>query len=66
VALTCDDGLGAGCDKIYYTPDGTTPNTSSPQYSSPLNITKTTTLKFFGKDLFGASEAVKSRTYTIY
>src|SRR3990172_1244195 len=25
VTLTCNDGAGLGCDKIYYTTDGTTP-----------------------------------------
>jgi YD repeat-containing protein len=47
VTLTCSDGQGSGCDKIYYTTDGTTPTTSSPLYSSPLAITPTATLKFF-------------------
>ena len=65
VTLTCSDGLGAGCDKIYYTTDGTTPTTSSLVYSSPINISATATLKFFAKDLSGNSEAVKSETYTI-
>ena len=65
VTLTCSDSGGPGCDKIYYTTDGTTPTTSSPIYSSPINISATTTLKFFAKDLGGHSEAVKSQTYTI-
>ena len=65
VTLTCSDGTGSGCDKIYYTTDGTTPTTSSPVYSSPINISVTTTLKFFGKDLAGNSEAVRTETYTI-
>jgi YD repeat-containing protein len=65
VTLTCTDGLGSGCDKIYYTTDGTTPTTSSPVYSSPINISVTTTLKFFAKDLMGNSESVKTQTYTI-
>jgi 3D (Asp-Asp-Asp) domain-containing protein len=64
VTLTCTDA-GPGCDKIYYTTDGTTPTTSSPIYSTPINISVTTTLKFFGRDLAGNSEAVKSETYTI-
>jgi len=65
VTLTCVDTGGSGCDKIYYTTDGTTPTTSSPVYSSPINISVTTTLKFFAKDLAGNSEAVKTQTYTI-
>jgi YD repeat-containing protein len=65
VTLTCNDGGGSGCDKIYYTTDGNDPTTSSPVYSSPINIPVTTTLKFFAKDLASNSEAVKTEIYTI-
>jgi YD repeat-containing protein len=65
VTLTCNDGTGSGCDKIYYTTDGTTPNTSSPIYTSSINISVTTTLQYFAKDLAGNSEAVKTQYYTI-
>jgi YD repeat-containing protein len=65
ITLTCSDGTGSGCDKVYYTTDGSTPTTSSPVYSSPINILGTTTLKFFAKDLAGNSESVKIQTYTI-
>jgi len=65
VSLTCNDGSGSGCDKIYYTTNGTMPNTSSPIYSSPINISGATTLKFFATDLAGNSETVKSETYSI-
>ena len=65
VTLTCSDGTGSGCDKIYYTTDGSTPTTASTVYTTALSISTTTTLKFFAKDLAGNSETVKSQTYTI-
>jgi YD repeat-containing protein len=66
VTLTCNDGQGgSGCDKIYYTTDGTTPTTASPVYSAPINISATMTLKFFARDVAGNSEQVRSQTYTI-
>lgn len=65
VILSCDDGIGAGCDKIYYTADGSTPTTSSSVYTSAIALTATTTLKFFAGDLAGNVESVKTQTYTI-
>jgi hypothetical protein len=65
VNLTCDDGTGVGCGATYYTMDGSTPTTNSPQYSVPLNIAANTTLKFFSVDTVGNSEAVKTAQYFI-
>jgi len=65
VTFACNDGTGSGCDKIYYTIDGTTPETSSSVYSSAITITATTTLKFFATDLAGNAETVKTEVYTI-
>jgi YD repeat-containing protein len=65
VTLTCIDGTGSGCDKIYYTTDRNDPTTASLVYSTPINISVTTTLKFFAKDLAGNGETVKTQTYTI-
>ncbi|MDD5396878.1 MAG: chitobiase/beta-hexosaminidase C-terminal domain-containing protein [Candidatus Moranbacteria bacterium] len=65
ITLTCDDSTGVGCDKTYYTIDGSDPTTSSTQYSIPIEISTTTTLKFFSQDKNGNSETIKSKTYTI-
>ena len=65
VTLTCSDGGGVGCDKTYYTTDGNDPTTSSSIYSSSINITTTTTLKFFSIDLAENSESINTEVYTI-
>ena len=53
VTLTCAEPQGPGCDKIYYTTDGTIPTLSSQIYSSPIAISSATTLRFFSRDLSG-------------
>jgi len=63
VKLTCTDGTGSWCDKIYYTSNGTDPTTASPVYASPIMISETTTLTFFAQDPAGNREAVKTETY---
>ncbi len=65
VTLTCDDGEGMGCDKIYYTTNGDVPTTSSTQYSEAINIFSTATLKFFSQDRNSNSETYQTRVYTI-
>lgn len=62
VTLTCSDD-GVGCDKTYYTVDGTSPTTSSSEYATPISISATITLKFFSTDLNGESEIVKTEIY---
>jgi hypothetical protein len=63
VTLTCVEPQGPGCDKTYYTTDGTNPTLSSQVYSSAIPIFSATTLKFFSQDLEGVSERVKSQSY---
>ena len=53
------------CDKTYYTTNGDTPTTDSAEYSSPIHITGTTTLKFFSTDNLGNSESANTESYTI-
>jgi len=52
---------------IYYTTDGTDPNTSSPSCtkSCDIDITHTTDLKFFATDVLGNVESIKTESYTI-
>jgi len=49
---------------IYYTIDGTTPNTSSSVYTTPIQFTQTTTLKAFVKN-GSAQTNVQTQEYTI-
>src|SRR6185369_5855475 len=49
---------------IYYTVDGSEPTTDSPVYG-PIHISRSTTLKFFARDIAGNIETIKSETYTI-
>ena len=65
VTLSCDDGAGSGCARIYYTTDGSTPTTNSAVYAGPISISKTSTVSFFAVDHAGNSEAVKSIAYII-
>ena len=50
---------------IYYTLDGQSPSTRSSKYNNPIEITRTTTLKFFAVDQDGNEERVNTETYRI-
>jgi hypothetical protein len=50
---------------IYYTTNGSTPTEASPTYSTPISISATSALKFFGKDAAGNSSAVQTVSFTI-
>ncbi|MFP2930787.1 chitobiase/beta-hexosaminidase C-terminal domain-containing protein [Pyxidicoccus sp. 3LG] len=67
VSLACLDAGGSTCAATHFTTDGSTPTTSSPRYTEPINLLAdtTTTLRFFSVDALGNAEAVKTRTYAI-
>ena len=69
VTLSCNDGIGAGCDKIYYTTDGTVPtlpvNASTLIYTAPLQLAATATVKYLSVDKVGNQEAPNSGTWAI-
>ncbi len=48
---------------IYYTTDGSTPTTSSAQYSSPISVTKNCTIKAIAVDGNGKASAVFASNY---
>ncbi|WP_319001667.1 cellulase family glycosylhydrolase [Clostridium estertheticum] len=61
VTLSCST-LG---DTIYYTTDGTTPTSSSHIYTSPITVSKTTTIKALAIKSGMTNSNVTSVTYTI-
>jgi len=67
VTLAAEDNLGGdvGILATFYTTDGTEPDESSSQYSSPISIAADTVLKFFSIDNHGNREAVQTAAYTI-
>jgi len=63
VTLTCTDNIGGvGCDKTYYSVDGTAPTI---QYSGAISVSSNTTLKFYSTDLNGNSESSDTEVYVI-
>ncbi len=52
-------------DATYYTTDGPAPTTGSSVYSTPLEISETTTLKFFSVDNAGNEESINTEEYII-
>lgn len=61
LALTTNE-VGA---KIYFTTNGSAPTVSSTQYTAPIALASTTTVKFFAVDTAGNVEAVQTEVYTI-
>jgi len=63
VTLICTDQSGSGCDKTYYTVDGSDPTPSSNVYSEKILIENNTTLSFFSVDTVGNIEAMQTKRY---
>ncbi|WP_409451160.1 chitobiase/beta-hexosaminidase C-terminal domain-containing protein [Jatrophihabitans sp.] len=61
VTLNATDPGGSGVQSTHYTEDGTTPTTSSPTYTSPITIDRTTTFKFFSVDTSGNVEPAQTQ-----
>ena len=49
---------------IYYTTDGSNPNTSSSKYTNKIKVNENATLKFFGIDSVGNQESINTEKYT--
>ncbi|MEW7292739.1 starch-binding protein [Aquimarina sp. 2304DJ70-9] len=57
---------GAGSPyEVYYTTNGSTPNTASARYTSSFTITESTTIKAIAYDKDGAASQISTKNYTI-
>jgi peptidoglycan/xylan/chitin deacetylase (PgdA/CDA1 family) len=65
VSLSATDVGGSGVTATYYTTDGSTPSTSSPIYTGPVDVGATTTFHYFSVDVAGNTESPSSRTVTV-
>jgi len=66
VNLSCSDAGGAPCrPETYYTLDGSEPTLDSETSRGPLEISVTSTLRFFSRDQAGNREAIQSIEYII-
>ena len=64
VALAATD-TGSGVSVIRYTTNGTTPTTSSPQYTGTFRLTTTATVAFRAWDVVGNVEPVRTQSIAI-
>jgi hypothetical protein len=65
VTLTCtDDASGSGCASLHYTLDGSTPDTGSTPYTTPLTLSADTSLAFLAVDNAGNVSTVQTEVYS--
>jgi hypothetical protein len=66
VNLSCTDVSGSGCDKTYYTTDGTTPTISS-QSGNQITLSQDGihTINYFSVDKAGNAENIKTAANTV-
>jgi hypothetical protein len=65
VSLPTADPGGVGVAKTFYTTDGSTPDTSSGRYQTPLILHHSEMIKFFSVDNAGNTEQVKTVTVKV-
>jgi peptidoglycan/xylan/chitin deacetylase (PgdA/CDA1 family) len=65
LSLAAADAGGTGVARIYYTVNGSAPDTSSPVYQTPLTVAHSETIKFFAVDNAGNTERVKMLTVKV-
>lgn len=69
VELLCDDDTDEGCDKTYFTTDGSDPITSTTrkqyQQGNTISVDTSVALRFFSIDKLGHSEAVTTERYSL-
>jgi hypothetical protein len=65
ITLECDDFGGSGCAVTYFTIDGEEPDTESPVFELPINLTSSLVLKFFSIDEVGNIEPVRTEVYEV-
>jgi len=65
ISLTCNDNSSSGCQSTYYTLDGTEPTVDSAQYTTPIVISQTSTIKYYSIDTNGNVEDVETKQFDI-
>lgn len=53
VTVTCSDGAGSGCGRLFYTTDGSFPDPTAAPYTGPISLTTSTLLRFWIEDQLG-------------